>query len=127
MFRLLRHLPLGCLIGALVSCAGVKKAGEYASSSFGKVSEGVGSAAENVGSFARNTTSALMPNRVPIAEVREDELKDYELGHDKAVAYQRQRRQGFWIFGGSVDFEEPALPEIGEEPEESLLLPPKAD
>lgn len=117
------QLPLACLIAALASCAGVQKAGEYASSGFSKVSDGVGSAAEGVGNF----TSSLMPNRVPIAEVREDELKDYELGHDKALAYQRQRRQGFWIFGGSVDFEEPALPEIGEEPDDSLLLPPKTE
>ena len=57
-------------------------------------------------------------------KVREKDLKDLPTGRERALAYQNSRKGGFWIFGGSVDFKEPKLPEAGTEPDGSLL-PPK--
>jgi len=61
---------------------------------------------------------------VPIVKVREKDLRDLPLGHERALAYERQRETGFWVQGGAVDFEQPKLPEPGSEMDASLL-PPK--
>ena len=66
----------------------------------------------------------LLPNRGPkVVEVREKDLKDMPTGQELAKAHQRERRTGFWIFGGPVDFKEPTLPEPGSEMDGSLLPP----
>ena len=105
---------------ALASCASVKQAGQKSAS------------------FVRNTTSAassgfdslanLIPGRgIKVVEVREKDLKDLPTGRERALAFQNTqntRRSGFWIFGSPVNYKEPTLPDIGGEPDGSLL-PPK--
>ena len=109
------------------TASGVGKVSSGVSGGFRKVSDGMGSVAGNVGDFAKNTKSAILPERVPVVEAREEELKDYETGREKALAYQKQRRQRFWFFGGPVEFDEPALPEVAESSDDLSLLPPKAE
>lgn len=66
----------------------------------------------------------LMPGkRIKVVEVREKDLQDMPTGTELAKAYQKERRGGFWIFGGPVDFKEPTLPEPGSELDGSLLPP----
>ena len=111
------HMSLIAGVLSLASCAGVKQAGQKSAS------------------FVKNTTSAatsgfdslanLIPGRgIKVVEVREKDLKDLPTGREKALAFQNTRRSGFWIFGGPVNYSEPALPDTGAEPDGSLL-PPK--
>ena len=68
----------------------------------------------------------LMPaGGLKVVEVREQDLEKLPSGHERALAYRNEKRRGFWIFGGPVDFQEPALPDVGSEMDGSLL-PPKA-
>jgi len=101
--------------GVLVSCAAVKNA--------------TTATATKVSSFAKlpdlsDTPIALMipGQRVKVVEVREKDLKELPSGKEKALAY-RKGHQGFWIFGGPIDFKEPSLPEPGSELDGSLLPP----
>lgn len=66
----------------------------------------------------------LLPgNRVKVVEVREKDLKELPMGSELAKTHARERKSGFWIFGGPVDFQEPTLPEPGAELDGSLLPP----
>lgn len=65
----------------------------------------------------------LPGNRVKVVEVREKDLKELLMGSELAKAHVRERKSGFWIFGGPVDFQEPTLPEPGAELDGSLLPP----
>ena len=58
-----------------------------------------------------------------VVEVREKDLKDMPTGRERAIAYRNERKRGFWIFGGPVDFEEPELPEDDSGIDGSLLPP----
>lgn len=66
----------------------------------------------------------LLPgNRIKVVDVREEDLKEMPTGKERALAYENERKGGFWIFGGPVDFKEPTLPEPGEELDGTLLPP----
>lgn len=85
--------------------------------------------------FAKNSTAAvarkaaglgvsnLFPSRVKIVKARQKDLKELPLGRERALAFERQRKFGFWTFGGAVDFVQPDLPEPGAEMDGSLLPP----
>jgi len=79
------------------------------------------------GDIARFSFSDLLPSRVPVVEVRESELRELQLGKEKALAYQRQG--GFFNtwFGKPVDFKEPELPSGALDNPEFGLLPPKSE
>jgi hypothetical protein len=79
------------------------------------------------GDIARFSFRDLMPSRVPVVEVREKDLKEMELGKDKALAYQGKRSYFSSWFGKPVDFKEPALPAGGLDNPEFGLLPPKTE
>lgn len=67
---------------------------------------------------------SLLPGpRVQVVKVREKDLKDLPSGHERALAFENQRKRGFWFFGGPVDFKEPTLPEPGSVMDGSLLPP----
>ena len=66
----------------------------------------------------------LLPgNRIKVVDVREEDLKEMPTGKERALAYENERKGGFWIFGGPVDFKEPTLPEPGAELDGTLLPP----
>jgi hypothetical protein len=68
--------------------------------------------------------SKLLPNRGPkVVEVREKDLKELPTGVELAKAHEQERKNGFWFFGGPIDFKEPSLPEPGTELDGSLLPP----
>ena len=68
--------------------------------------------------------SSLLPGpRVQVVKVREKDLKEQPTGHERALAFENQRKRGFWFFGGPVDFKEPTLPEPGNAMDGSLLPP----
>ena len=68
--------------------------------------------------------AGLLPGRkVDVVEVREKDLEEMPLGHERALAFDREKKRGFWVFGGPVDFHEPDLPEAGSELDGSLLPP----
>jgi len=68
--------------------------------------------------------ASLMPGPgVKVVQVRKKDLKDLPTGRERALAFENQRKQGFWFFGGPVDFKEPKLPESGSELDGSLLPP----
>jgi hypothetical protein len=123
-------LAAGCM---LVSCAGMRKSAEPpatdqadAKPSFaGKISGLV--KMPKLPKLPEMSLPDFMPgDRVKVVEVREKDLRELPTGQEKALAYKRERKRGFWIFGGPVDFKEPDLPLPGAEPDGSLL-PPRAD
>lgn len=108
---------------ALNSCASVKK---VSSSSVAAVRNTTSATAAKLSQIDMPDVSlaSILPGpKVPVVEVREEELKELPTGHERALAYEKQRHSGFWIFGGPVDFEEPDLPEPGAELDGSLLPP----
>lgn len=79
------------------------------------------------GDVARFSWSDLLPARVPVVEVRENELREMQLGRDKALAYQKQGGFFHSWFGGAVDFKDPELPSGAFDNPEFGLLPPKSE
>jgi hypothetical protein len=79
------------------------------------------------GDIARFSFSDLLPSRVPIVEVREQDLRKMESGKEKALAYQKQGGLFRSWFGSSADFSEPELPAGALDNPEFGLLPPKPD
>jgi hypothetical protein len=104
---------------ALVSCAAVKNTTASATeklSSMAKLPE--------MPSLVDTPIARLLPaGGLKVVEVREKDLKDLPSGHERAIAYRNERKKGFWIFGGPVDFEEPVLPEDDSGIDGSLLPP----
>jgi hypothetical protein len=88
------------------------------------------STAAKVGALSRQSVAKvgdLLPSRrPPVVEVREKDLKDLPLGHERALAYQEKKRAGWWFFSGPVDFKEPDLPDTAAEMT-GTLLPPKGE
>jgi hypothetical protein len=103
----------------LVSCAAVKNTTASATeklSSMAKLPE--------MPSLVDTPIARLLPaGGLKVVEVREKDLKDLPSGHERAIAYRNERKKGFWIFGGPVDFEEPVLPEDDSGIDGSLLPP----
>ena len=110
-----------CLIAgalSLVSCSTVKDVGDRSSTLVRSTS--------SAASSGFSALADLMPGRgIKVVEVREKDLRELPTGQEKALAFQNTRKSGFWIFGGPVNFSEPALPDGGTEPD-GTLLPPKA-
>ncbi|BCX50409.1 hypothetical protein HAHE_43170 [Haloferula helveola] len=111
------------LVAGLSSCGTMNTIKDGTVAGFSKVGEGMSNGFDKV---AEVTTSPFRPG-VPVVEARQDEWEELQSGHDRALAYQaeQRRRRGFWIFGGSVDFEEPELPDSGGGVMDTGLLPPK--
>ncbi|WP_193214195.1 hypothetical protein [Luteolibacter marinus] len=109
--------PLCCVAAALTlaSCGQMSQIKQATTGGFTKVSEA------SKASFAK-----LMPARVPIVEVRAEDLKDLPSGQEQALAFEKTRRNRFWIFSGPVDFEEPQLPD-DTGAMNGDLLPPKVE
>jgi hypothetical protein len=80
-----------------------------------------------IGDASRDSLAKILPSRIPVVEVREKDLQDMPLGSERALAYEKKKRNGFFsFFTGPVDFEEPDLPDAESEMTGSLL-PPKSD
>ena len=103
----------------LVSCAAVKETTASCKarlSSLAKMPE--------IPSLVDTPIARLMPaGGLKVVDVREKDLKDLPTGRERAIAYRNERKSGFWIFGGPVDFDEPALPEDDSVIDGSLLPP----
>lgn len=138
-FRFMSRLPFllsACIVGALLSSCGTVdtiKDGAVSGvssvgSGFNKMGAGFARAGQTVGSgfgaVADAATSPFKPG-LPVVEAREEDLRKIPSGHEQALAYQKeqQRRRGWWIFGGPVDFEEPSLPDSPVNAEAGLLPP----
>jgi hypothetical protein len=110
--------PICCVFAALAfaSCAQINQIKTATVGGFSKVTEA-----------SKTSMAKLMPERIPVVEVREKDLKPLPTGQEQAVAFEKSRRNRFWsIFSGPVEFEEPQLPnDIGALDGE--LLPPKAE
>lgn len=65
--------------------------------------------------------TSLWPSRVPIAEVRNKDLKKMASGADRALAWDRSLNQ--WVYM-PVDYKPPALPDEPTYPVDGGLLPP---
>ena len=79
------------------------------------------------GDIARFSLSDLMPSRVPIVEVREQDLRKMESGKEKALAYQKSGGLFRSWFGSPTEFREPELPAGALDNPEFGLLPPKPE
>lgn len=103
----------------LLSCASLRSAG---TSSMSAMKNTASATARTISSFS---FSDLIPGRerVKVVEVREKDLQELPSGKERALAYNNERRSGFWIFGGPVDFKEPTLPQSASELDGSLLPP----
>ena len=110
--------PICCVFAAFAfaSCAQINQIKTATVGGFPKVTEA-----------SKTSMAKLMPERIPVVEVREKDLKPLPTGQEQAVAFEKSRRNRFWnIFSGPVEFEEPQLPnDIGALDGE--LLPPKAE
>ncbi len=100
-------LSLVTTVCALVSCATVSKV------------------SQNSTALMQSAIDKVRPAQIKVVEVREKDLKELPSGQEKALAYEKTRKRGFWFLRGPVDFKETALPEPGGDTESSLL-PPKA-
>jgi len=110
MFRaLLAFLVLVCPIG-LGSCG-----------SAGRGANPTAASTKKTGWFA---VPDIFPARVPVVKVRTKDLKELPLGHERALAFAKQRQSGLWAVGATAEFVQPKLPEAGSEMDGSLL-PPK--
>jgi hypothetical protein len=115
---------------SLVSCASLRSAGR---NSVAAVKKSTSATVTKISSVAKVPSLPKMPDfhiadlmpgsRVKVVEVREKDLKELPTGQELAKAHARERRSGFWIFGGPVDFKEPTLPEPGSELDGTLLPP----
>lgn len=107
-----------CVIASLsfASCAQVNQLKTATVGGISKVTEA-----------SKASVAKLMPARIPVVEVREKDLKPLPTGQERALAFEKSRRNGFWgLFSGPVDFEEPTLPDdVGTMDGE--LLPPKVE
>jgi hypothetical protein len=122
-------LALGAMF-SLVSCASLRSAGK---NSVDAVKKSTSATVNKISSVAKVPKMPKMPDfdiadlmpgsRVKVVEVREKDLKELPTGQELAKAHAKERRSGFWIFGGPVDFKEPTLPEPGTELDGSLLPP----
>lgn len=114
------RLPLLATLTAifgLVSCATVGKVGD---DSLALIKKTTG----KVSKLTEMAVDKIHPPAVKVVEVREKDLKKLPTGHERALAYENTRSQGFWFFKGPVDFKEPTLPLSGGEMD-GTLLPPK--
>lgn len=115
------------MVLALASCASIRKVGEgsvaMVKSTSQATASGIGSLASKAKMPNMDLAGLLPGKRVDVVEVRENELQEMPLGHERARAFDRERKRGFWVFGGPVDFEEPDLPEPGADLDGSLLPP----
>ncbi len=114
---LTRFLSLGLMSSALVCCATIRETTAATKDTAAKLTSRSGLA-----DLADTTITRWLPgDRVKVVEVREKDLKELPTGKEKAIAH---RKSGvFRIFGGPVDFKEPALPVPGAELDGSLLPP----
>lgn len=81
------------------------------------------SALTRISKIAVAPFDAIRPAKVAVVEVREKDLKKLPSGHELARAYQEESQRGFWIFNGSSNLPEPALPEIQSDLSLGLLPP----
>lgn len=117
-------------IFSLGSCATLRNVGK---GSVAVVKNSTSATVSKISSVAKMPSLPKMPdfqlanllpgNRIKVVEVREKDLKELPTGKELALAHEKERRRGFWIFGGPVDFQEPTLPEPGSELDGSLLPP----
>lgn len=128
-FSSLKNALLATAAMALASCSTMSSIKSSTSAGLGKMGAGFGKMGEGVskgfGKVAELSTAPFKPG-VPVVDAREEELQERPLGHEQAVAYQKRRRRGFWIFGGPIDFVEPTLPSDPSSMDAGLL-PPKVD
>lgn len=120
-------LTTACMLAAVLalsSCAGLRKAG---SGSVAMVRNSSSAATAKMSSLAKSTNASLgqlLPGpKVQVVTVREKELQKLPTGHERALAFESERKQRFWFFGGPVDFKEPSLPQPGTDLDGSLLPP----
>jgi hypothetical protein len=104
---------------ALVSCAAVKETTASCKAKLSSMAK-----LPDMPALVDTPIARLLPaGGLKVVEVREKDLKDLPTGHERAIAYRNERKRGFWIFGGPVDFEEPDLPEDDSGIDGSLLPP----
>lgn len=115
------HIPAVVAAFALASCAAVKQVGQGSLAFVQKTTSATTSKVSQLSEMASNT---LSPPAVKVVEVREKDLRKLPSGQEQALAFENNRKRGFWFFNGPVDFKEPALPQSGGESDGSLL-PPK--
>jgi hypothetical protein len=112
LFMLAASIPL-------VSCTAVKNTTSSAADRFSTLAK-----LPDMPALVDTPIARLLPaGGLKVVEVREKDLKDMPSGHERAVAFRKERSRGFWIFGGPVDFKEPSLPDVGSEMDGSLLPP----
>lgn len=122
---ILGRCALLAMLAGIPSCASLQNAGR---NSVAAVKTTTRATASGIGSLAGKAkmpdlASMLPGRRVKVVDVRENDLEELPLGHERALAFDRERKRGFWVFGGPVDFQEPELPEAGVELDGSLLPP----
>lgn len=115
-------LPAAAAGLCLVSCATISKVGQ---SSLAMVQKTTAATTAKVSQLSDLTLSKISPAGVKVVEVRQKDLKELPTGQERALAFESNRKKGFFsFFGGPVDFKEPTLPQPGAEMDGSLL-PPK--
>jgi hypothetical protein len=108
----------------LVSCAGVRNTGNKPAATAQTSSPGKTWKFSPPPKLPDFSLASLLPgSRVKVVQVRIKDLKKLPTGRERALAFENERKRGFWFFGGPVDFKEPTLPEPGSQLDGSLLPP----
>ena len=83
-------------------------------------------AATRLDTLAKFSFTDLMPSKVPVVEVREDQLKEMPLGSERALAFeQKQNQRRLASFRAPATFREPVLPVVTNPQAGFGVLPPR--
>ena len=108
---------------ALASCAGHRNAEKNPPTVSRNATSNVAKKPSMFAKLSGSLANLLPGSRVKVVQVRKKDLKELPTGRERALAFENERKRGFWFFGGPVDFKEPTLPEPGSELDGSLLPP----
>lgn len=99
---------------ALASCLMVVSCGGF---------DAVGIVKKPFKSVAKIKLPRLMPQRIPIAEVRAKDLREMPTGAEKALAFEEKRNRRRFVFIPGF-YKEPKLPDARSLPSDAGILPP---
>ena len=80
-----------------------------------------GNSTSNLASQPLDSVKSLLPSRIPIATVRNKDLKELPSGADRALAWSKSLNR--WTYA-KIDYNPATLPDTQTQPIDSGLLPP---
>ena len=96
---------------SLVACSLLVSCGNYSAASLAKKSV--------------NSVANLIPRRIPVAEVRPQDLRKMPTGADRALAWDKHLDSRRFVFFRPKNYKPPTLPDTQAMPADGGILPPR--